>query len=433
MANILVATTPSSGHINPLLPLVENLAQAGHQLCWYTGQAFKDDIVQVGAQFEPIRRAVDHGGMSKEEAFPQLKGLHGLADFLGSWKAIFLDNAPKHMQDMLDILDHFPADVLLSDETSFGVGFVREKTGLPHVVVSTSVYFYRSRDTAPLGLGMLPDDSFFGRLRNRLLAFGADYIRLRELRTHAVQIRRSVALPPLPGGVLQNVNLKPNLYLMATVPEFEYPRSDLIPNTHFIGSLNGYAEYDFVEPSWWGKLKSSRAVVHVTQGTVNNRDVHQLLLPTLQGLAQEEDLLVIASTGGVLPDEIGLDAHAENIIIEPFIAHNHLLPHVAVMVTNGGFGGVQRALHHGVPLVVCGATEEKPDVAARVEWAGVGLNLRELKPSPQMMRDAVLKILSEKHFQERAQSLQRSFAALDAPNAGREWIEKLIQESKSGA
>ena len=36
------------------------------------------------------------------------------------------------------------------------------------------------------------------------------------------------------------------------------------------------------------------------------------------------------------------------------------------MVTNGGYGGVQLALAHGVPLVVAGNTEEKGEIAARV-------------------------------------------------------------------
>jgi UDP:flavonoid glycosyltransferase YjiC (YdhE family) len=42
-----------------------------------------------------------------------------------------------------------------------------------------------------------------------------------------------------------------------------------------------------------------------------------------------------------------------------------LLPHVDAMVTNGGYGGVQQALAHGVPLVVTGDSEDKPEVAAR--------------------------------------------------------------------
>jgi hypothetical protein len=42
------------------------------------------------------------------------------------------------------------------------------------------------------------------------------------------------------------------------------------------------------------------------------------------------------------------------------------------MVTNGGYGGVQQALANGVPLVVAGDSEDKPEVAARVRWSGTG-------------------------------------------------------------
>ncbi len=49
-----------------------------------------------------------------------------------------------------------------------------------------------------------------------------------------------------------------------------------------------------------------------------------------------------------------------------------LLPRVDVMVTNGGYGAVQRALAAGVPIVAAGRTEDKPEVAARVQHFGVG-------------------------------------------------------------
>ena len=53
------------------------------------------------------------------------------------------------------------------------------------------------------------------------------------------------------------------------------------------------------------------------------------------------------------------------------------------MVTNGGYGGVQIALSYGVPLVVAGTTEDKPEVAARVAWSGAGINLKTATPAPQ--------------------------------------------------
>ena len=71
--------------------------------------------------------------------------------------------------------------------------------------------------------------------------------------------------------------------------------------------------------------------------------------------------------------------------LERFIPHDRLLPHVDVMVTNGGYGGVQQALANGVPLVVAGDSEDKPEVAARVHWSGTGVNLRTGRPSPAMV------------------------------------------------
>ena len=53
------------------------------------------------------------------------------------------------------------------------------------------------------------------------------------------------------------------------------------------------------------------------------------------------------------------------------------------MVTNGGYGGVQFALAHGVPLVVAGDHEDKPETAARVAGSGVGRNLKTGRPTPR--------------------------------------------------
>ena len=75
-------------------------------------------------------------------------------------------------------------------------------------------------------------------------------------------------------------------------------------------------------------------------------------------------------------------------IVTSFLPFAALLPHVAVYVSNGGYGGVQQALAHGVPVAVAGTTEDKAEVAGRVEYAGVGLNLRSHSPTPERLRRA---------------------------------------------
>jgi UDP:flavonoid glycosyltransferase YjiC (YdhE family) len=370
--------------------------------------------------------AFDHGGIAVEVAFPQLQGLKGLRAFIEAWKAIFIGAAPKQMQDILAILTRFPADILVCDETNFGMGLAHEKSGIPLAWISTSIYFFRSRDTAPIGLGLLPNSSFFGRLRNWLLDIFADHILLRELKTFADEMRMHVGLPRINKSVLQNITLPPELYLMGTVPSFEYPRSDLYQGTQFVGPLVGPPPEQFEPPIWWDDLKKARAVVHVTEGTVNYQS-NRLLSPTIQAMAEEEGLLVVATTGGTPIEQLDLHHLPKNVRVEPFLPHYYLLPYVDVMVTNGGYGGVQMALANGVPIVVAGATEEKPEVAAHVEYAGVGINLKTLAPTKQQLQRAIQEVLHNPRYTKRAQELQHEYSLHNGSKKAAELIEGLIQ------
>ena len=128
------------------------------------------------------------------------------------------------------------------------------------------------------------------------------------------------------------------------------------------------------------RLDGDRPVVHVTQGTIDNADLSRLLEPTIEALGGE-DVIVVATTGGRDISELKVPLPM-NIFVAEYIPHDLLLPKVDVMVTNGGYGAVQRALSTGVPLVVAGNTEDKPEVAARVAWTGAGINLRTGTPTP---------------------------------------------------
>ena len=210
------------------------------------------------------------------------------------------------------------------------------------------------------------------------------------------------------------VDLAPKVvdaYLQATVAGFEYPRSDLPPSVRFVGPILAPPSSSFEEPPWWGELGDGRPVVHVTQGTLDNADLGRLLLLTTRALA-DDDVLVVATTGGPDPAPLRRDLPA-NVRLERFIPHDLLLPHCDVMVTNGGYGGVQQALANGVPLVVAGDSEDKPEVAARVQWSGAGVNLHTGRPSVAMVARAVRRVLSRPSYRERARALQAEIAASD--------------------
>src|SRR5258708_29047263 len=95
------------------------------------------------------------------------------------------------------------------------------------------------------------------------------------------------------------------------------------------------------------------------------------------------------------------------------------------MVTNGGYGAVTHALSLGVPLVVAGDSEEKPEIAARVAWAGAGINLGTGRPSASQIREAVRAVLTRPQYRQRAQALRTAFARHNARDEIAELVEGL--------
>ena len=424
MARFLIGTIPAIGHVNPGLPIARTLVERGHEVCWYTGKGFKSTVEATGARFVPMSIGLDFSDpKSLPESFiEKKKSLKGLEDFRFGLKHIFIDSAVAQLKDFTDILHDFPADILLCDSLFLGASWVHEKTGLPWAAFHTSALFLTSRDTAPFGLGIQPDASTLGHLRNHLLNWVYQRILLNDVTAYLDQVRGSVGLSPEGKDFFEAI-LSPFLFLQATVPDFEYPRNNLPPSVHFIGPFLPEPPSSFTPPAWWDELKGDLPVVHVTQGTVAT-DTNDLIVPTLQALA-DEDMLVVVTTGGQPIESIKLDPIPANARIEQFIPHYHLLPHVDVMVTNGGYNGVQVALANGVPLVAAGQTEDKPEVCARVQWAGVGINLKTKTPTPTQVRDAVKAILASSDYRQKAQLLQAEMARYDAPTLAVTLLEEL--------
>jgi UDP:flavonoid glycosyltransferase YjiC (YdhE family) len=95
------------------------------------------------------------------------------------------------------------------------------------------------------------------------------------------------------------------------------------------------------------------------------------------------------------------------------------------VVTNGGYGGLHFALAHGVPLVVAGSSEEKPELVARVNWSGVGVGMRTQRPSRLQLREAVRKVLAEPEYAARADAMQAELARYGGPERAVELLERL--------
>ncbi|SES67348.1 glycosyltransferase [Geodermatophilus poikilotrophus] len=421
---LLLCAMPLVGHVTPLLPLARELVGRGHTVHFYTGARFREQVENTGAQFETMSDALDPGKRPLESFLPELRELTGIAQLKYALKRFFIDSGHGQVSDLRRIVPRVQPHALVVDSSFRGAALLHELgEGPPWVAVNIFPLMLSSRDTAPFGPGFLPMPGRLGRLRNAVLQELAARILMRDVVLHANAQRATLGLPPRTELVF-DAALSPFLYLQAGVASLEYPRSDLAPQVHFVGPMTDPPSGDPQDlPPWWEDLVSSdRPVIHITQGTANT-DPEELLIPALRALA-DENVLVVATTGGPGIDTLGpLPANAR---AAQFIPHAALLPHIGVMVTNGGYGGVLRALAHGIPLVVAGATQDKPEVANRVQFARAGVNLRTGTPTQAAIRQAVRRVLTDPSFRRGAQAIADDIARHRGARAAADLIGSLV-------
>lgn len=423
MYRFLIATMPLTGHFTPMVGIARQLVERGHEVWWYTGKHFQAKVEATGARFVSMKAAYDFVETDLSRAFPGREKLKDFGQLKFDLKHLFIDDIPRQYQDLTDILKEFPADVLIADTGCLGPRSVWEKGGPPWAAIGITALTIASQDTAPFGLGLLPSSSRLGQARNRLLYALLKKVLFRDVSKHLNRVRAGIGLVAFKGSVY-DMPLSSYLYIQGTTEAFEYPRRDLPSQVHFVGPFLPDPASSFSPPPWWPELvNSTRPVVYVTQGTWAT-GAEQLIVPTLKALARE-DVLVIATTGGRSVEALGLEKIPDNARLERFIPHHDLLPHISLMITNAGYGGVQQALAHGVPLIAAGNTEEKPEICNRVEWSGVGLNLKTKSPKPSQIQKAVKKVLTNPRYQEKARQIQADFARHQAAGAAADLLEQL--------
>src|SRR5687767_4469516 len=426
MTRYFFAVFPVSGHVNPGLPIARELVARGHDVRWYSTQRFRRAIEAAGARWVPFRAATPIDEEWLPEQFPG-RPSGGIAQLQYDIEHVFVNIIPGALLDLEHELAKEPADVLVSDNAFAVAGLVSERKGTPWAVYGINPLSIPSIDTAPFGLALLPSSTPLGRLRNRALYWLVDNVIFRGATKRYRRIRRELGMPRSKGSLF-SFTRRSDLYLQGSVPSFEYPRTDMPHQVRFIGAAVPPAPLHWTPPSWWGELDSGRPVVLVTQGTINN-DYDQLIRPAIRALANE-DVLVVVTTGSRPASEVETNPLPANVRVEKFIPYAQLMPKVDLLLTNGGYGSIQIALAHGVPVVAIGKTEEKPEIANRVQWAGVGIGLKVLVPTEKQIRNAVAEVMGDLSYRLKAEVLSEEMAGLDAATAAADLLEELAGAEK---
>jgi UDP:flavonoid glycosyltransferase YjiC (YdhE family) len=425
MSSLIIASVPIHGHVTPLLSVARHFADRGDRVRFVTGARFADAVTATGAEHVPLPAEADFDDRQDwAEVFPERSALTGARAIAFDIEHVFVRPGRAQHDAIMAAQAEEPADALLTDPAFCGGAFLLgHPVGQrpPVVVCGVLPLMIASRDTAPYGMGLPPMSGPLGRLRNRVLgALAARTVFPRAERV-AREVNRELYGKPLRFPVLDWPR-HAEAVVQFTVPEFEYPRSDAPATLHFVGPISASGP-GTPRPPWWDELDDPRPVVHVTQGTIANRDYRQIIAPTLEALAGD-DVLVVVSTGGRPLDTLPpLPANAR---AATYLPYDQLLPKTDVYVTNGGYGGVQYALRYGVPIVTSGGQEDKPEVAARIAWSGVGRRLKSETPEPAAVAAAVREVLADPGYREQARRIAATMAAAGGLPALAQIVDGLV-------
>ncbi|TLD11786.1 hypothetical protein PspLS_11687 [Pyricularia sp. CBS 133598] len=400
----LLHTFCATGHVLPMQAVAKALVQRGHRVIWLTNPSQASRVTASGAEFAQTEALLE-------------------------WDERLLTAQPASLQDLAEVLFGGRVDAVVAD-----IRRVLKEKGDPHIdCLVNDAMPYGAKAMFDLGavgawatLGVVP---MYTDHNKPLSALGT-LLTTPTLALPVINRQRSgLGLPEQTPD--EPFNYSPLLHIQASCEDLEFGVQDLLPNTHFVGplvSLAGTASADL--PSWWSDVESHECVIGITQGTYAV-DPSTLLIPAIEALASDENLLLVVPSplvGKIRTELAGKGVPLDNVRLAEWVPYSELLPRCRTLITNGGYGSVTQALANGIPLICAGTSEDKKDTAARVVAVGAGIDLQTDTPKAEEIKKAVKTMLEDSSFAERAAAVRKSLNSLGGATKTCELLEGLVEK-----
>jgi UDP:flavonoid glycosyltransferase YjiC (YdhE family) len=375
---VLCPCVPGVGHIAMMVPVVQELQRAGHEVRMATGPDFCPQIESSGvaavpagptraeARAERLRRHPDSVDVAPEDqqAFHVPK----------VWGGIY---APAMFADLAPVVEEWRPDLLVYDVASFCGPLLAELAGIPGV----------SHGFGP--------------------AFPAAVLDSAEADLEPLWSAHGRTVPP-GGGMRGGLHIEvwpASLQL----PDGFQPEAVAPVRVSGTGRLGG--PYTTEVPSSLSVLR--RPVVHVTLGTVFNHNT-PLFEQVIEAL-RDEDLSLVVTTG---PDQDPsvLGPQPPSVHVERFLPHHLLLPYCDLVVSHSGAGTTLAALTHGIPSLLLPQAADGFRAAEGCVRAGAGLRLRPAEVTGHAVRSGVRELLEDPGYRQKAGKLRAEIAGMPGPS-----------------
>ncbi|MBF6063746.1 MGT family glycosyltransferase [Nocardia terpenica] len=399
MAHILLIQYPASGHINPTLPVVEELVRRGHRVSFVVSENYREIVEATGARMLAYPSLVPPGWSGVE--IP----LHPSGDELARAHIDMIHETLTPLPSIVASLGADRPDVVVYDVLGCAAGRMLSLAWkVPSVVVCPT--FAENETYSPYTAAA------------DIPAPGPDHPLLRQA--------AAVVRTALDAWGLRHV----------TVPEFLSGAGErcwlvFLPRAFQLGENTFDERYHFVGPclrsgaddTGWSPPPSGRPVVLVSLGTLHYDGSAALLRRAVEA-TQREGAHAVVALGEVDPAALGpLGEHVELHRRVPQLA---VLRHAAAFVSHAGMNSTMEALAHGVPLVDLPQTGEQRMVARRVSGLGLGCALDPETATAAHIARALHLVRTSAAVRDRVARMRSAVAAGGGARAAADLIESRI-------
>lgn len=387
---------PAHGHVNPTLPLVEELVRRGHRVSYAVGPEFADAVAATGAE------VVDTG--SESHAMPA-----GAKPFDMDAMAPMLRRRIQDLRTFLPRLgERFTADPV--DAVCFTVDepagrMLAEKLDVPEIAL---IPHFAGNDQVSLR------DMF---TEEEAQAFDPNHPVLQEFRTALAEIssdfgvtEQQAAFGEAPASPLNLVFLPKSFQLRGETFDERF---------RFIGpSVGGRGAAD------WKPADPAKPLLFISLGTVFNQnpDFYRTCIEAFR----DGEFQVAMSIGKAL-DPASLGELPENFEVRPSFPQPAVLQYASAFLTHAGMNSTMEALYYGVPTVSVPQMAEQRANARQLVSLGLGRTLAdEEEITAELLRSAVEAVASDAALRARLADMQRELRDSGGAVAGADAVEAAL-------
>lgn len=385
---------PAFGHTNPTVEFARELARRGHDIRYYSFEAFRQRIEAAGASFVPCDRFLPPLTAESER---RLKRVSTTEMSVQSFRTTANMDAT-----LTRDIEAFHPDLVISDSACFWGKLTAMKHRLPLVCSTTTFAFNRySSKYMRQSPGELAD-----------ILLGLPRLNREAKRLAALGYPVKSALE-----IVQNDNDTDTV--VYTSPRFQ-PCSETFDAAHY--RFVGPCVRDVAPEPKDGR----RPLVYISLGTViNDRpDFYRTCVEALKD-APAEALIACGRDfdPGTLAPLPG------NIRIEPSVDQMAVLARTRLFVTHCGMNSASEGLYMAVPELLYPQTGEQRAVARRVEEMGAGRMLPEAAArDPRKLRALVMQALGDDALSKAASAMRDDLRACGGASAAADFVETVIEK-----